>query len=980
MVLACSREADGFRLAPRRPQLAHELPAEPVVVLEDQDSSGRRVPRDEIARPPDEPVRPGRAVRVAGERLGGRTVEEEAVPGLDPVPLVVERVGGEAHAAAAGAEVRPPVDVDPRDPELPERREQRLLVPGRVLGMAERRDDRVRRGHGGVHPGERGERPAGSHLEQRRAALGHERGEALSEPHRPPQMADPVGGVPGLVRTDPRSCHVRDEGSARRAQSQRPEVVAEGTQDRVEHRGVCRHRDREALRLDAAGGEAYLELGDRLDLARHQAEAGPVDRGERQAGREIGGHLALREGDGQHRPLGEGLEEPAAARHHPEGVRKGENAGEVGGGVLAEAVADHRDRPEAPRSEELGEGQLDREQGRQGEGRPEELRGGRGLAARLREHQRAQVEALARAQDVEALVHAPAEHRFRAVQLGGHPGVLSPPAREEERDRRRRAVAPRPEVPRGRAQGGRRLLSRGAHDRAPFGEPAPSDGQREGGVREVEVGLAVEPIREAGGRAVEGGPRPRREEEDGWPPRGGRGRGRRRFLEDRVRVRAADAQRVHARAPRRRRRPRGGLPADAERRLLPLDLGVRLAEVQARGDRAVSQHLDDLDEAGDSRRRVEVADVRLDGADRAERRTVGEAAEGPGEPGHLDRVAHRRAGAVALDVGDGVGRDGGDVQRLGHRLRLPVDARGEVAHLPPAVVVHGRSLEDGVDGVAVLEGIAEPAEHHDARPAAEDRAPRLPVERPAAAVRGQDLALLVEVAHPVGQLDRHAAREGEVALVGEKALGGDVDRDEGGGAGGLDVDGGAAQVEEVRHAGREEVLVVPGVPREEEADRGHELGVREEVVRHVGVHARPGEHADPPGERLGRVARVLERLPGHLEEVPVLRVHDRGLPGAHPEEARVEELEPVEGRPAPHVGGVGEKGRVDPAGSQLLVAQVADRLHTPAQVVPEFGYVPSPRHPEGSAHDRDIIRGHLGLREGKSGLGRARRLGQDRRG
>ena len=55
-----------------------------------------------------------------------------------------------------------------------------------------------------------------------------------------------------------------------------------------------------------------------------------------------------------------------------------------------------------------------------------------------------------------------------------------------------------------------------------------------------------------------------------------------------------------------------------------------------------------LDQAGDSRGRLEVADVGLNRPDVARRATVG--AHDVGQRARLDRIAERRAGAVELDV------------------------------------------------------------------------------------------------------------------------------------------------------------------------------------------------------------------------------------------------------------------------------------------------------------------------------------------
>ena len=65
-----------------------------------------------------------------------------------------------------------------------------------------------------------------------------------------------------------------------------------------------------------------------------------------------------------------------------------------------------------------------------------------------------------------------------------------------------------------------------------------------------------------------------------------------------------------------------------------------------------------LDEAGDARGGVEVAEVGLDRAEGAERGLSVDGAEGLGERGDLDGIAEGGAGAVGLDEADGVRGDG----------------------------------------------------------------------------------------------------------------------------------------------------------------------------------------------------------------------------------------------------------------------------------------------------------------------------------
>ncbi len=173
-------------------------------------------------------------------------------------------------------------------------------------------------------------------------------------------------------------------------------------------------------------------------------------------------------------------------------------------------------------------------------------------------------------------------------------------------------------------------------------------------------------------------------------------------------------------------------------------------------------------------------------------------------------------------------------------------------------------------------------------------------------------------------LDRHPTGERHVALLADQALTGRVDGDERCRTGGLNIDRRTAQVEQVRHARREEVLVVARVAHQKQADRRHQLRVREQVIGHVGVHARATEHADAAAEGVRHVPRVLERLPGHFEEMPVLRVHDRRFARAEAEEARVEELHIVERCADFDVVGVVQEGSVDAGGPELGIREPSD--------------------------------------------------------
>ncbi len=86
------------------------------------------------------------------------------------------------------------------------------------------------------------------------------------------------------------------------------------------------------------------------------------------------------------------------------------------------------------------------------------------------------------------------------------------------------------------------------------------------------------------------------------------------LLEHDVEVGAAEAERADATAPHaaRRGRPVAQLRVHRERRGVPVDVRVRVVEVEARREHLVVQAADHLEQAGRAGGGLEVADVRLD--------------------------------------------------------------------------------------------------------------------------------------------------------------------------------------------------------------------------------------------------------------------------------------------------------------------------------------------------------------------------------
>src|SRR5262249_23067242 len=131
------------------------------------------------------------------------------------------------------------------------------------------------------------------------------------------------------------------------------------------------------------------------------------------------------------------------------------------------------------------------------------------------------------------------------------------------------------------------------------------------------------------------------------------------FLEDDVGVRAAHSEGADAGAPRPAGMEPGlQLPADEKGPAAPIQRRGRGPEVQGRRGLAGPGEEERADEPRDPRRRVEVAEVRLDRSDPAAG-ARGRGTERVAERLHLDRVAERGARAVRLDVADRLRGDAG---------------------------------------------------------------------------------------------------------------------------------------------------------------------------------------------------------------------------------------------------------------------------------------------------------------------------------
>ncbi|EWC63862.1 hypothetical protein UO65_0810 [Actinokineospora spheciospongiae] len=373
------------------------------------------------------------------------------------------------------------------------------------------------------------------------------------------------------------------------------------------------------------------------------------------------------------------------------------------------------------------------------------------------------------------------------------------------------------------------------------------------------------------------------------------------LLDDDVGVGAGDAERRHRRPARPvRLRPRLGLGEQPHRPRRPVDVGGRLVDVQGLGQHPVAQGHDHLDDAADPGGGLGVPDVGLERA-QPQRALRGPVAAVGGQDGlGLDGVAERGAGAVRLDGVD----VGGGQARVGQRLaddpllRRPVGGGEPVGG---AVLVDRRAPDDGQHAVPVAAGVGQPFQQDDASALGEPGAVGGLGERLAPAVGGEPALTADLDERPRGAHHGDPAGQGHPALA--LAQGGDrqVQRHQRRRARGVHGDRRTLQAQGVGDPAGDDAAGPAGA--QEPLDALGDRGQPGDVV--VVVH-QPGEHADAAGAQPRRVdARPLERLPGHLQQQPLLRVHRQRLARGDAEETRVEPGDVVE---EPRLAGVAGAG------------------------------------------------------------------------
>ncbi len=261
-------------------------------------------------------------------------------------------------------------------------------------------------------------------------------------------------------------------------------------------------------------------------------------------------------------------------------------------------------------------------------------------------------------------------------------------------------------------------------------------------------------------------------------------------------------------------------------------------------------------------------DVRLYRTER--QRRIAPAPQRGADGARLHRIARAGAGAVRLHE---VERGGGDARPLvdgRQQAALPLDG-GEVDAVRPPVRVHADGAQQRArPGVAPRLG--ELAQHQRHRALAAHIAVGQRREGARAAGR-REHPRAREADEGRGRGEHvHPAHDGELdppALQRHRGLG---ERDDGGGAGRVQRQARALEVEDIGDAVGDDGQAVA---RHEMRLDGAEI--EERTVRVVGGGGADIDAHRPPGKRGGGDARILQRLPHHLEHEALLGVHLRRL-------------------------------------------------------------------------------------------------------
>ena len=383
-----------------------------------------------------------------------------------------------------------------------------------------------------------------------------------------------------------------------------------------------------------------------------------------------------------------------------------------------------------------------------------------------------------------------------------------------------------------------------------------------------------------------------------------------------------------------------------------------------RGTLTVLEHQDQLDQSRDARGALQMSDVGLDGTQHQGRRQRAVLAKNRPQRLDLDGISQPRTRSMRLDVPDLPRRQARIPQRpMQHGfLSRSVGSRQAIA---AAVVVHRRTADECQDPVARGHCVAQSFEHDHATPLASHVPVGSRVERLATTVRRHHLRLAQGNRRRGTEQQVHTARQCQIRLALAKTAACQMHRDQRRGTGRVQCQARTMQVQHVRQPICQDRVTDP-CPREDVHVRqiaGLQQGIV--VADHANVHPRARL-----AERSRGYPRMLQRLPGHLHQQPLLGIHSDCLPRRDPEEVGIELVHPIQETAPARVHFSGDR-----AVRVVVLVQIPtvggnfpDGVRTVFQQAPILGGSIGLRKPASQSDDRDRFRSRL-LLGGKLRLG-----------
>ena len=189
---------------------------------------------------------------------------------------------------------------------------------------------------------------------------------------------------------------------------------------------------------------------------------------------------------------------------------------------------------------------------------------------------------------------------------------------------------------------------------------------------------------------------------------------------------------------------------DIERAVGKINFWVRLGIVQGGGQSAMVQRQHRLDQARHASGFIQMAEIGLNGTNRAElhgqRDQAAPLLECLCQRGHLDRIAEPCPRAMCFNVTNCGWIHLGHGQRIVNHRGLAGNTGGRKANFTRAIVVNRRPLDQREDRVTSGQRLTGPLEHHHPCPAAKDRAGGGRIKGATVAVRRTNHALFIEIA------------------------------------------------------------------------------------------------------------------------------------------------------------------------------------------------------------------------------------------